>query len=378
MAASLLAAALLVAGAAASCGHTVHRPAEGVERFDFRAPGCRSRPPADPTPNDAVVVRYLGAGGLYVGWRGAAILTGPFFSNPDLVEVAVGRNRPDCESIARGLDGLPLDRIGAILFGHSHHDHLADALAVASRIPGARLYVNRTGELALAGDLPAHRLAQLEHRLGEPRQLADAAGRLLPFRVRAVRSDHAPHVGRIRFFSGEGGRPLQGFHQLPYRHFKSGLTLALVIELTADADDDAPVLYRLLYQDSASREPVAHLPALDGGYDLVVTCMASAHLAPGYPEDVVAFTGARHVLVTHYENFFRPWGPGHGFVPFLTDSRADAFLDRVGCGLEGRTAAPSPPTGEVCGPSTDDWTMPVVGAWMTFRPSAAEDERERR
>ncbi|HEX2163932.1 MAG TPA: MBL fold metallo-hydrolase, partial [Thermoanaerobaculia bacterium] len=278
-------------------------------------------------------MRYLGAGGLFVGWRGHAILTGPFFSNPGFLEIAFGRNRPDEEAIRRGLEGLPLDRVGALLFGHSHHDHLADALAVARLAGNARLYLNRTGARALTAELP-RRLTVLEDTHGRPVQLVDAAGEPLPFRLRAVRSGHAPHVGPITFMDGEGGCCDAAFEERRYWSFKEGQSYALILELTDGDDLASPVRYRLLYQDAASREPVLHLPPADGGYDLVVTCMASAHRADGYPEDVLALTGARHVLITHYESFFVEWGPGHRFVPLLTDGRADAFLDRVGCGLE--------------------------------------------
>src|SRR5687768_18083725 len=40
---------------------------------------------------EEVFVRYLGAGGLYLEWRGTPILVGPFFSNPSFPRAYFGR-----------------------------------------------------------------------------------------------------------------------------------------------------------------------------------------------------------------------------------------------------------------------------------------------
>ncbi|HLE85367.1 MAG TPA: hypothetical protein VJG13_13585, partial [Thermoanaerobaculia bacterium] len=146
-------AGLLVLGGAAALalggGHSLGPglASNHPDGFDFLEPGCEPAPrPPDPPPADAVAVRYLGAAGLYVEWRGQAILLGPFFSNPGILESGLRRMRLRQGAIDQGLEGVPLARVGAILAAHSHYDHIGDLPVVAGRLaPWTRVYVNRSG-----------------------------------------------------------------------------------------------------------------------------------------------------------------------------------------------------------------------------------------
>jgi hypothetical protein len=371
----------VVAAGLLGCAHAIgpNLPTPGAPKYDFRQPPCAPAPaPGDLTPDDRVVVRYLGAGGLYVGWRGAALLTGPFFSNPGLWRTGLGKIRMRQAAIRQGLAGIPRERVGAILAGHSHYDHIGDLPVVAgSYLPQARLYLNQSGVNALAPypDL-LRRTTRLEGLEDQAGLLSDAAGRPLPFRVRAVRSGHAPHAGPITLWSGTTEVCREPWETRRNGSLKAGQPYALVIDLLASAQEGAAVEFRIYYQDAAAMEPLGIPPktaASAGGapeppYDLAVVCMASAHLVEPYPEQLLHGIRPRHVLIGHYENFFRPWGPGHGFVPLLTRGRANRFLQRVSASLGAPTAGP---VGAVCGPSCEQWTMPLVGEWLQFRPSNA-------
>ena len=79
---------------------------------------------------DALELRYLGAGGVLMRWNGHAILTAPFYSNPGLLQVGMGLPiSPNAERIDAHLPAI--DDVEAILVGHSHYDHLMDAVYVA-------------------------------------------------------------------------------------------------------------------------------------------------------------------------------------------------------------------------------------------------------
>lgn len=364
---------------AAGCGHTV-RPAIPYQHpgavFDFRSPPCQAQgPPEEPAP-DAVTVRYVGAGGLYIGWRGEAILTGPYFSNAGLLRIGLGFLRWDRRAIRCGLAGMPLGRVGAVIAGHSHYDHIGDLPVIAERIPRARILVNRSGEAVLR-PFPelASRVTVLEDEAGRWLDLEDAAGRPLPFRVLALPSEHAPHLDSIRLWSGETRRRCRPWTRRRHGSFKAGTTYALVIDLVEPAGaggGERAVRYRIYYQDSAAPRDAGLPPEPAPGdppYDLAVLCAASSHLvAPAAPGRLLRRIAPAHVLVTHYENFFRPWGPERGFVPLLTDHRMACFLGRVEAAL-GAGGADAGPVGKVCGPSTRPWTIPLVGEWLELRPS---------
>lgn len=364
--------------AALGCGHTIG-PAVAANHpggFDFKHPPCEAAEHA--VAADEVEIRYLGAGGLYVGWRGQAILTGPFFSNPGYLRTAFGRIRIRPETVALGLSGLPVERIGAILHGHAHYDHIGDLPEVARRVPRANLYLNTSGQTAFDPD-PA--LSDRALRLVEPggawQRLEDVDGRPLPFRVRTVASSHAPHFGRWTLWQGETRQVDRLWRRRRNAHLKAGDTDALVLDLLAPAADGGEeVRFRVHYQDAASRSPNGVPPAdlLERPYDLVVVVMASAHLVRPYPRTLLETVRPRYVLVTHYENFFRRWERRRGFVPLLTRGRAEAFLRRtigaLAAGQQPLTAPAEPP----CGPASDGWAMPLVGETIVLRPSPQEEE----
>jgi hypothetical protein len=385
----LLLAAMVIALAACS-GHAVSPsvPFTGAPRYDFckhrerpEAPGPDLRGDLDGLEEDAVMIRYLGAGGLYVGWRGAAVMTGPFFSNPGALRVALGHLRPRRAAIARGLAGVPVDRVGAILVGHSHYDHLGDLPVVASEwTPGAAVFVNRSGERSLASyPALAARVTTLEEIAGRWTRLHDAGGRALPFRVLAVPSDHAPHVRGILVMDGESEVHDGPWETRGYWALRTGRTYAFVLDLLdgEQGGGEGRVRFRILLQDAASPAPADSLPpAADGapGYDLAVLCMPSADLVPPYPREVLGRTAPRHALVTHYEDFFAPWGRSCRFAPLLTERKANAFLEATDDALG---AAPGPgggaggrPVNRILGPAGERWTMPRVGEWLVFRPGS--------
>jgi hypothetical protein len=381
-------AALLVLGPAVlalGCGHSIGPgiAANHPDGFDFlRPPPCDlALPPASgEEPADEVTVRYLGAGGLYVGWRGEAILTGPFFSNPGLVEVGLRPMRFRWGAIRQGVSGVPMARVGAILAGHSHYDHIGDLPVVAGHLaPWTRLYLNRSGAHAL-GPYPRlrERVVTLECHEGEWIHLTDAVGRPLPFRVRAVPSEHAPHFDGVTLWNGETPELRRPWRRYGYPRLEAGRTHAFVIDLLDSTSEGSPARFRIYYQDSASEAPAGIPPdeLLGRPYDLAVVVMASAHLVKPYPEDLLRALAPRHVLVIHYEDFFSPWDRRRGFVPLLTRARAEAFLRRVGGALEAGGQTLAGPAGGACGPSAEGWTMPLIEEWIAFRSSLTEETVE--
>lgn len=378
------------------CGHAL---GPGVapshpEGFDFRSPPCAPAPrPAQAgvpwgdrragpgegsgeAAGEAVVVRYLGAGGLYVGWRGEGLLVGPFFSNPDLLEVAFGRIRWRRGAIARGLRGVSAGRVGAILAGHSHYDHLGDVPFIARRFARrAGLYLNRSGRNSLE-PFPGlkDRTTVLEEHVGAWILLEDATGRALPFRLRAVPSNHAPHFGPVTLWTGDAGAGETTWSRRRYGALRAGQPFALVLDLLASAEPGAPVRFRILVHDSAAdaSRPDDGVPPPDLDavpYDLAMLCAASAHLVKPYPQALLEAIRPAHVLVTHHEDFFTSRQRPRGFVPLLTAGRARAFLDRVEEVLRSGGQPLRGPARETCGPSAPGWTMPLPGEWMVFGPS---------
>lgn len=357
----------------AACGHVIRgefAPNHFGREVDFRDPGCEAaRRPAATEPDD-VLVRYLGAGGLYLEWQGVSVLTSPFFSNPGRLRMPFGRLSANRVRIDGGLKGMDLKDVRAILVGHSHYDHLADVPAVAeSFCPTARVYVNRTGANMLAGLGPLKgRVACLE----DPEQkewiyLRGEDRRDLPIRFRAVETEHAPLFWHFPWSPGEVEKAWdKGWDGRRFRQLRVGRPYAFVIDLL-DPKDSGQVRFRIYYQDAASAEDKGYPNLGDKPeYDLAVLCMASFRYVKNHPGGILGNLHPKHVLVTHYEDFFRDPQKPLRFVPLLTDRLANEFLGRVRKSLAGTQTAG--PVDRVCGPSSAAATMPLPGEWLRFHP----------
>lgn len=358
-------AAVLILLALAGCGHAIRgefAPNHPGPRYDFARRSCdpARRPPG--TGPDEVFLRYLGAGGLYLEWRGTPILVGPFFSNPSFPRAFLGRLAADPVRLRRGFEGMDLADVRAILVGHAHYDHLADVPAIVETFsPRAKVYVNRTGANMLAG-VPSVR--------GKVKTLEDGldfeAGPLI--RVRAVESEHAPLFWHLHWARGQVARAWEeDWTRRRFRQLKAGTTFAFVIDLL---DHLGAVRYRIYYQDAASPEGKGVPPESLAGYDLAVLCMASFQFVKNHPGGILEELKPRHVLVTHYEDFARDPQRSLRFVPLLTGGAANRFLGRVRTAVD-ETGARGPADG-VCGPSSRVSTMALPGEWVRFRASRGE------
>jgi hypothetical protein len=353
------------------CGHVVyHAPNHPEGDFDFACPPCS--PATGEEAEGMVTVRYLGAGGLYLGWQGEAVMTSPFFSNYSLLRVGAGRFGASREAIEAGLAGVPVGRVRAILAGHSHYDHLGDLPVVAEEhAREARIYVNRAGFNLLAPYGFGERLCSLEDHLGEWVWVTGPDGGRRPIRFLAVRSSHAPHIFGYLWRGGEVKEPLKKkWDGGPVGRLRAGATLAFVIDLMSP--DFQEVRYRIYYQDSASPawqgEPPEIVMADGRPFDLAVLCMASYNRVADCPGTLLGTLKPRHVLVTHYENFFQPRNEPVRFVSLLTNRLANEYLARVEESLRRGGPVPQGPVNPVCGPSGPEWTMPLPGETLQFRP----------
>jgi hypothetical protein len=361
---------LLVAAAAIlwSRAHGSRIPAEyapnhGVD-FDLGRPPCEPAPrPAD-RPGD-MLVRYLGTSGVYIERDGVALMTAPFFSNPGLLRTGLGKLTWNDEAIRAGLAGLDLDRVEAVLIGHAHYDHVGDLPRVLPRLsPRARVLANRTvGNLLAPCEAGARRWVDAEAQLGEWIPLG-ARLRALP-----LESTHAPHIGSWHLLdTGDLERPWDDcdWERRRPASMPSGRTLAWLIDLL---EPDGSIGFRIHYQDSASSFPAGSPPAAtiaDHPVDLAIVCMPSSWLVSGYPQEMLAATRARHVLVTHYEDFFRPQRQPLRFAPLLTDRRAAAFMARVAGEMSRAPREALAPADPVCGPAAALWSLPLPGEWLRF------------
>ena len=309
--------------------------------------GIRTYDCAPPDPVAALEVTYLGAGGFLMRWRGHAIMTAPFYSNPNLLEVGLGYVGYPIDVDRDRVDALlpKVDDVEAILVGHAHYDHLMDTVYVAQRwAPHARLYGSRTMVNQLVESTPlGGRLCDVERGAGDEQTLGTwhaVAGAVdhPAIRVMALRSEHAPHFLGVKLFDGHVDTPAAALPRTA-AGWVEGQTLAFLIEFLRA---DGSVALRLHYQDAASTPDLGFPPAAIKGYDVAIVCAASFANVPDYPGALLARLDPRRVVLAHWENFFQDPEAPLRVVP-ATDGAALARRLDDALGAEGdRWITPRP------------------------------------
>ncbi len=313
----------------------------------------------DPSPSlctGEVSFTFLGVGGFIIRAGDAAIMTGPSFTRPGLLRVAipwVTRVHADEAEVERQLHRLlgdsldaEMSRVRAVLVGHSHYDHAMDLPVVVRRhTPTARIIGGMTTKRILVGD-PWIREHQSQI---DSIPLAEAGtpthpGTWIPvpggrFRVMAIRSSHAPNVAGFTIADGSRDTDREG----PPRNawgWKLGDTYAYLIDVL---DEQHRTVFRILYQDTAPYPEDAILPPMRPGdehsLDVVILCAGNYANVQGHPQVVLGANRPRYAILGHWEDFF------HSMDEPLTPIRftdTETLRDRLNEAIDTRWRTPEP------------------------------------
>jgi L-ascorbate metabolism protein UlaG (beta-lactamase superfamily) len=229
-----------------------------------------------------VTVTFLGATTLLLDDGRTQLLTDGFFTRPRLLRVGLGRIAPDPEAVRAGLVRAGVERLGAVLVGHSHYDHALDAPEVC----------RQTGAL-LAGSASTLQVGR-GWGLPEEQMRAIVLGETLTFGNFHVRFFPSSHSRPLRYPGVITSVPVP-----PVRAsaFREGGTYAILIEHPAG---------NILVNESAGYMS----GALDGVQAQVVMLSVGSlsrnrKEREAYFRETVLAVGAKMVVPVHYDNFFQ-------------------------------------------------------------------------
>ena len=257
-----------------------------ADRFDV--------PAAEP---GGMAVTFLGVSTLLVTDGTSALMPDGFFSRPGLRRVALGRIAPDPARIDACLARAGVDRLAAVLPVHSHFDHALDSAAVAERT-GATL----VGGRSTANIGRGHGLADVV--VATPGE-ARAYG---AWTVTLVASEHCPPDR----FPGTIDAPVVP----PARAaaYRCGEAWSVLLEHAASGRS-------ALVQGSAG-----FVPGALAGRRAEVAYLGVGQLGiqpeeylHRYWEETVRTVGARRVVLTHWDDFFRPLDRPLRALPYAGD-----------------------------------------------------------
>lgn len=249
------------------------------------------------SPAAPVTVTWAGVTTLLISDGASAIMTDGFFSRPSLVSVGVRRLEPSVPRIDAGLGRLGVERLDAVVPVHTHFDHAMDSAVIAER----------TGAVLVGGASVAH------------------LGHALPAAQVQVVRDTAP-----RGFGGFDLTLIEGHHCPPDR-YPGQITRPVVPPVRASAYRCGEAWSMLVRHRASERTALVvgsagFVPgALTGrSAEVVYLGIGQLGLQSGayieqYWTETVRTVGARRVVLTHWDDFFRPLDRGLRALPYAGD-----------------------------------------------------------
>ncbi|MGZ3416583.1 MAG: MBL fold metallo-hydrolase [Polyangiales bacterium] len=242
----------------------------------------------------SLAIPALGGGPLSVKWLGTAgfevrlgetrILIDPYLTRASIPRLALGTIEADVAAITRHVE-----RADAIVVGHTHFDHVLDVPAIA-RLTGAKVYGSRSAA-ALCGmsGVPRGQIVDVESALRNSAFTAEVG----PFELRFHPSAHSKLLFGRRI-------PLPGdivdCDQVPNRMsgYKCGAVFACELRAAGKS------VFHLGSADLVESSVPAH------EVDLLLFCAAGWKSTPRVVERAVSRLSPHAVLLSHWDDFFRP------------------------------------------------------------------------
>jgi L-ascorbate metabolism protein UlaG (beta-lactamase superfamily) len=233
-------------------------------------------------------ITWLGTAGFVIESREVTLLVDPFITRPGLHRLA-RRYIPDDLAIARHVPR----RVDAVLCGHSHFDHAADAPRIAKLTKAKLVGSESTCAWGRAEGLREDRLVRIPSR--------GAIVRFGDVEVRFVASRHGKLLlGRVPFPGEVTGTPA-----LPKRiwHYRMGGAFGILLRAPGVS------IYHNGSADLIDAE-------LDGEHaDVLIAGLAGRRSTENYVGRLVGALAPKLIIPTHHDAFFAPLERGLHLLP---------------------------------------------------------------
>jgi L-ascorbate metabolism protein UlaG (beta-lactamase superfamily) len=244
-------------------------------------------------------ISWLGTAGFVIESREATLLVDPFLTRPGLTQLT-RRIVPDDAVLLRH---VPF-RVDAVLCGHSHYDHVADAPRIAKLTKAKLVGSPSTCSWGRAEGLTENQLVQIPPH-GAVVRFGDIEVRFVPSRHGKVAFGRVPLMGEVRTTPRRPGR---------LWHYRMGGAFGLLIK--------APGV--TIYHNGSADLIDAEL---DGERaDVLLACLAGRKGTENYVARLVSALGPKLVVPTHHDAFFAPLERGLHLLPGID---VEGFVSEV-------------------------------------------------
>ena len=251
-----------------------------------------------PTADGDFAVTFLGVATLLLDDGTTKVMFDGFFSRPPLLSVALRKLTPDDRRIDAALTRVGATEVAAVIPVHTHFDHAMDSAVVAQKTGATLVGGESTANVGRGGGLPADRIKVVGD--GDRATYGD-------FTLTFVVSDHCPPDR----FPGTVDQPV--VPPVKADAYRCGEAWSVLVSHTSGRT--------ALVQGSAGFVPgslagrhadVAYLGVGQLG-------VQSDDYIRTYWAETVETVGAQRVVLTHWDDFFRPLDLPLRALPFMGD-----------------------------------------------------------
>jgi len=266
-------------------------------------------------------IQYLGCGNIYIKHQTDAILFDPFFSNAPISKVIFGKIKFNQKFFNKGTYflnrfGNNYQSINSIFISHSHYDHLFDLsyLLENNLISNkTKIYGDNSTEIVIRNFIKNNLFINQDSLIFKPNSKPKWILISSKMRVLVIPASHAPHLGKIHLMHGKCDSNyfktyINSSQKVKANKFKEGSTFAYIVDIMSNDT----IKIRLLLKGAGcniNNGKIFEELLLEKQIDIALLQVASANFTDCYPQNLISQIKPKKVILTHWEDFFKPYAP---------------------------------------------------------------------
>ncbi|MFA9213803.1 MAG: MBL fold metallo-hydrolase [Candidatus Methylacidiphilales bacterium] len=275
----------------------------------------------NPLGTNQINIQYLGCGNIYIKHHNDAILFDPFFSNTPGYKVAFGKIKFNQKYFDKGSYylnrfGNNYQSINGIFISHAHYDHLLDLpyLLENKLIDNStKIYGSGSVKTILNNFIKSNPFINQDSLVFIPKTKPNWIYISNEMRVLVIPASHAPHIANIHFMHGQcDSNYFKNYtstnQKVKAGQFKDGSTFAYLVDIL----NNDSITLRLLLKGAGcnvNNGKIFEELLAEKAVDIALLQVASANFTDCYPQNLVNQIKPKKVILTHWEDFFKPYAP---------------------------------------------------------------------
>jgi L-ascorbate metabolism protein UlaG (beta-lactamase superfamily) len=272
-------------------------------------------------PTNQLKVQYLGCGNLLIKHKNEVILLDPFFSNNSGLKAGLGKIKFKPEYFQKGSSymnqfGTSYKDISNIFITHSHYDHLLDLAYILDKDSlnkSVKIYADESAKTVIQNFLKQTTFLNSDSFVYNDNYPSKWININNEMRMLIIPTSHAPHLGKLHFMKGNTdsnyfNKFTNSTQKISANQFKEGHTFAFILDIL----QHDTITFRVLIKGAGcevNNGRICDEIINEHAIDLAVLQIASANYTDCYPQNLLSQIKPKQVLITHWEDFFRPYAP---------------------------------------------------------------------